>query len=134
MFIKQQNIIIKIIYMTTDLEQNSSKPSIFQRNTAEKARFHSTNNFFNYKTQTIQQSHTSSESSAMHGKTSWCPEQFLPFVRSDRSSCPTLGSLKTLFSLILIVIQGVTLHTPPLLLRFSCTWLQLRLEGKKSHF
>lgn len=103
MFIKQQNIIIEIIYTTTDLKQNSSKPSIFQRNTAEKARLHSTNDFFNYKTQTTQQSHKSSEWSAMHEKTSWCPEQFLLFVCSDRSGCPMLGSLDTLFSQILII-------------------------------
>lgn len=39
---------IEIIYMTTYLKPNSSKPSMFQRNTAEKARFH-TQNLFNYK-------------------------------------------------------------------------------------
>lgn len=48
MFIKQQNTMIEIIYMTTYLKQHSSKPFIFQRNMAKKARVLTTKEFFNY--------------------------------------------------------------------------------------
>lgn len=104
MFIKQRNIMIEIIYMTTYLKQNSSKPSIFQRNMSVKARFHSMKNFFNHKKQTRQQSHKSSEKSVVHGKINQYAMQFLPLVQSDGFGCMTLGSLDTLFSQILIVM------------------------------
>lgn len=48
MFIKPQNTMIEIIYMTTYLKEHSSKPVIFQRNMAEKARVLTTKEFFNY--------------------------------------------------------------------------------------
>lgn len=46
MFIKQQNTMIEIIYMTTYLKQLSSKPFIFQSNMTEKARALTTKEFF----------------------------------------------------------------------------------------
>lgn len=39
----------EIIYMTTYLEQNASKPSIFQRNMTAKARFQTRKKLYNYK-------------------------------------------------------------------------------------
>lgn len=39
----------EIIYMTTYLEQHASKPSVFQRNMAEKARFQTRKKLSNYK-------------------------------------------------------------------------------------
>lgn len=65
--------------------------------------------------------------------------QFLPFVQSDgfgwmmRGSWDTFLTLYTPFPQISIIMQGVVLHTQPLLLNYCNTALQPSPEGK-SHF
>lgn len=129
MFIKQQNIKIEIIYTTTYLKPNSSKPSMFQRNTAEKARFHSAQNLITKtKKQTIQPYESSS---VRHGKSNWYPLRFPPFMQRGEFGCDARLAGPAV-STTVIILQGVMRRAQPLLLDCHCPALELRLEATES--